>query len=264
MTPPILKYPRTQHLEGSRFQHGDHDLDAVPFRDVRGRFVVVEEKMDGGNAGISFDGSGQLLLQSRGHYLTGGGRERHFDLLKRWANTHADDLYLALGERYVMYGEWMYAKHTCFYDALPHYFMEFDILDRETGEFLSTARRREMLHGLPVVSVEVLWEGHPERLTDITRLVGPSRFKTPQWRDRLIAAGEASGVAPAQVVAETDGFDDMEGLYIKVEEEGRVTARLKWVRASFLNAILDSGSHWLDRPIVPNQLADGVDLWAPA
>lgn len=263
MSPPLLKYPRTRHLEGSRFQHGDHDLDAVPFRAVRGRFLVVEEKMDGGNAGVSFDASGQLLLQSRGHYLTGGGRERHFDLLKRWAAAHAEDLYLALGERYVMYGEWLYAKHTCFYDALPHYFMEFDVFDRETGEFLSTARRRELLRGLPVVSVAVLWEGHAERLSDITGLVGPSLFKTPQWRERLIAAGEAAGVPADKVVRETDGFDEMEGLYIKVEEDGRVTERLKWVRGSFLNAILDSGSHWLERPIVANQLADGVDLWAP-
>jgi hypothetical protein len=264
MFPPIIKYPRTRHLEGSRFQHGDHDLDAVPFGDVRGRHVVVEEKMDGGNAGISFDAGGRLLLQSRGHYLTGGGRERHFDLLKRWAAAHADDLYLALGERYVMYGEWLYAKHTCFYDALPHYFMEFDVLDRETGEFLSTDRRRELLRELPVVSVLVLWEGRPTRPSELTELVGPSRFKSARWRERLVEAGEAAGVPAAQVLAETDGFDDMEGLYLKVEEDGRVVARLKWVRASFLTTILDSGSHWLDRPIVPNQLADSVDLWAPA
>ena len=43
-----------------------------------------------------------------------------------------------------MFGEWMYAKHTVFYDALPHYFMEFDIYDREKKEFLDTKRRREM------------------------------------------------------------------------------------------------------------------------
>lgn len=261
MLPPILKYPRTPHLEGSRFQHGDHDLDAVPFTAVRGRYLVVEEKMDGGNAGISFDQHGKLLLQSRGHYLTGGGRERHFDLLKRWANTHAEGLYLALGERFVMYGEWLYAKHTCFYDALPHYFMEFDVLDRETGEFLSTARRQLLLRGLPVVSVAVLWEGQPERPADITRHLGPSRFKTPLWRERLIAAAGAAGVPAAQVRAETDDFAAMEGLYLKIEEDGQVKGRLKWVRASFLSAIADSGSHWLDRPIVPNQLAEGVDLW---
>jgi len=33
------------------------------------------------------------------------------------------------------------------------------------------------------------------------------------------------------------------------------------VRHSFLNSIAASGSHWADRPIVPNGLAPGVDLF---
>jgi hypothetical protein len=53
----------------------------------------------------------------------------------------------------------------------------------------------------------------------------------------------------------------MEGLYIKVEQGGTVAERYKYIRASFLSAVLDSGSHWLDRPIVPNQLSSGVDLF---
>jgi hypothetical protein len=47
----------------------------------------------------------------------------------------------------------------------------------------------------------------------------------------------------------------MEGLYIKVEEDGQVLQRYKYVRASFLTTVIDSGSHWLSRPIVPNRLA---------
>ena len=53
----------------------------------------------------------------------------------------------------------------------------------------------------------------------------------------------------------------MEGLYLKVEEEGRVVGRYKYVRADFLTAVVDSGTHWLKRPIVPNLLRDGVDLF---
>lgn len=112
------KYPRTRHLEGSRLQPGDEDLAAVPFAGVAGRHLVVEEKIDGANAGVCFVG-GVLHLQSRGHFLTGGPRERHFALLKSWARCHEARLREVLGERYVMYGEWTYAKHTIFYDALP-------------------------------------------------------------------------------------------------------------------------------------------------
>lgn len=261
MSRELTKYPRTRHLEGSRFQHGDHDLDAVAFAELRGRHVVAEEKMDGANAGVSFDAAGRLWLQSRGHYLTGGPRERHFDLLKQWASVHQAALFGALGCRYVMYGEWMYAKHTCYYDALPHYFMEFDLLDRETGRFLSTPARAEVLAGLPVVSVAVLWEGTVERLAQISGLVGRSRFKSGRWREVLAEQAEVAGVAPERALRESDDSDLMEGLYLKVEEDGAVVERLKFVRAGFLNALLDSGDHWLNRPILANQLAEGVDLW---
>ncbi len=257
----MIKYPRTHHLVGSRLQHGDHNLAAIPFAAIRGQKLVAEEKMDGANTALSFSEAGELLLQSRGHYLTGGPRERHFDLFKQWAHTHADAFYAAMGARFIMYGEWLYAKHTCFYDALPHYFMEFDIYDRQSTEFLSTPRRRELLAGLPVVSVAVLWQGAVDHLRQLQSLVGPSRFKTANWREALLTAASAAGVGREQVLAETDRERTMEGLYLKVEADGRVMQRLKWVRRSFLSAIQDSGSHWLARPIIANKLADGVDLW---
>ena len=156
----IRKYPRTPHIEGSRLQPGDEDLSQIPFDAVRNKTLVIEEKVDGANSAVSFDAEGGLLLQSRGHYLTGGYRERHYNLMKQWANTRRDELYRILGRRYIMYGEWVYAKHTVFYDALPHYFLEFDILDRETGVFLDTPARHRMLEGTSVVSVPVLGRGN--------------------------------------------------------------------------------------------------------
>jgi hypothetical protein len=258
---PLHKYPRTQHLEGSRLQPGDGDLSAVPFADLRGRYLVCEEKLDGANAGLSFDTDGRLWLQSRGHFLTGGERERQFDLFKQWAHTHAHALRAALGARYVLFGEWTYAKHTLYYDRLPHFFHEFDLLDRQTGDFLATERRREVLAGLPVVSVPVLRAGPADALEELTSLIGPSRYKSGHWRDRLAEAARERGLDPERIARETDPSDDMEGLYIKAEEGGRVVGRYKFVRASFLTAVLDSGSHWLHRPIVPNQIEAGVDLF---
>lgn len=37
--------------------------------------------------------------------------------------------------------------------------------------------------------------------------------------------------------------------------------RLKWIRSSFLTSVLESGSHWLLRPIFPNLLRAGVDVF---
>jgi hypothetical protein len=53
----------------------------------------------------------------------------------------------------------------------------------------------------------------------------------------------------------------MEGLYIKLETNGIVQSRLKYVRPSFTQAVQASDSHWFDRPIVPNRLRDGASLW---
>ncbi len=263
MRPPMLKYPRTQHLQGSRLQAGDQDLSQVPFKDIRGLPLVVEEKMDGANCGLSFDTDGQLLLQSRGHYLDGGPRERHFALLKQWAQAHASPLQTVLQSRYILYGEWMFAKHTCFYDALPHYFLEFDVYDREQDLFLSTTARARLLQGLPIVPVKVLLSGPTRHMKDILRCLGPCHFKTPGWRDNLRRIAQTEGCEPSQVMSQTDQDDSMEGLYIKIEDEKQVLLRLKYVRASFLNAIMDSDSHWLSRRIIPNQLQPQTDLWAP-
>lgn len=145
--PPISKYPRTPHLQGSKLQPGDEDLEQVPLRHLVGRSVVVEEKVDGANCAVSFTPDQELLLQSRGHYVEGGPREEQFGLLKTWASCFATRFWELLADRYIMYGEWLYAKHTVYYDHLPHYFMEFDIYDRVEDVFLSTPRRHEMLAG---------------------------------------------------------------------------------------------------------------------
>lgn len=256
----IRKYPRTRHLEGSRLQPGDEDLEQVPLSELRGRYCVVEEKLDGANAGLSLGPDGRLRLQSRGHFLQGGARERHWDVLKQWASAHRPALERLLRGGRVLYGEWLYAKHTVFYDALPHYFLEFDLL--EGDEFLSTVRRRAALVEAPFLrSVPVIWEGVVDAPGELPSLVARSLYKTGGWRERLAAAAAEAGLDVARVLRETDPTDLAEGLYVKAEEAGIVRGRYKWVRAGFLAAVEASEGHWLARPIVPNLLAPGVDLF---
>ncbi|CUJ83280.1 RNA ligase [Achromobacter sp. 2789STDY5608615] len=260
----LFRYPRTPHLEGSRLQEGDHGHDHVPYRDLRGLHLVVEEKLDGANTGISFSPAGDLLLQSRGHYLVGGGRERQFNFIKAWAQAHAGWLLQRLEDRYVMYGETLSKKHSVFYDALPHHFFEFDVLDRRTGAFLSTAARRALLAGGPVLSVPVLYEGlAPARLADLKALLRPSLAKTARWRDAFEATVRREGLDLALAWKQCDKSDLSEGLYLKVEADGRTLGRYKWVRADFVQAILAADKHHSEQPYVPNQLAPGVDLYAP-
>jgi hypothetical protein len=260
MTLPVLrKYPRTPHLEGSRIQSGDEDLAVSPLSVLSGKYIVVEEKVDGANVGVSFTPNGLPLLQSRGHYLTGGPRERQFELLKAWVATHQLPLYERLGSRYIMYGEWLYALHTVFYDSLPHYFLEFDILDTQEDAFLSTERRREMLDGLPIRSVPVLWSGPVARVIEPHHFVTRTSFKSPRWRESFFDVAEMTHADVPRV----DSSDQMEGIYIKVEDAHHITERYKIVRSSFQTAIEESASHWSIRPIIPNQLQEGVNIFAP-
>jgi hypothetical protein len=263
----MIKYPRTQHLQGSRLQPGDEDLSQVALGDLAGGALVWEEKVDGANVGVSFDDNFDLVLQSRGHVLRGGPREKQFALLKAWADSIAPQLLDVLADRYVMYGEWMFAKHTVYYDALPHYFLEFDVLDKLTGHFLSTRARHELLKRLPVASVPVvhagfLPPGSGERMVKAVRqLIPPSLYKSQQWLAALDDAARLAGVDPAKARAETEQSALAEGLYLKHEDGDRVLGRYKFVRADFLQAILESGSHWAERPIIQNRLAAGADIF---
>lgn len=256
----ILKYPRTQHIEGSRKQEGDEDLDSAPFSEITNRHIVIEEKMDGANSGISFSDEGELLLQSRGHYLNGGARERHFALFKTWASTFSSQLYEVLGNRYVMYGEWMYAKHTIFYTDLQHYFLEFDIYDKQENIFLSTNERQFFWEALPfIMPVKILFSGKLQKLSQLTDFVTKSHFINEQQYAILNKECEQRQLKTEQIFNETDLSQLMEGLYIKVEAEGMVKERYKWVRHGFMQTALNSGSHWHDRPIIPNQLAISIE-----
>jgi hypothetical protein len=118
-----------------------------------------------------------------------------------------------------------------------------------------------VLDGLPIVPVHIVHEGWVSD-KDVPKLVKNSVYKTPHWRDTLKKIAEASGQDPDKVLNETDNTDLAEGVYLKVEDEVHTLERYKFVRHEFLQVIADSGSHWASRPIIQNQLAPSVDLYA--
>jgi hypothetical protein len=257
----MISYPSTQHIEGSNVQIGD-DLKKLPFSLIKGRNLVIEEKLDGSNSGISFSSDGDLFLQSRGHFLNGGYGERHFALLKQMANQNIDILFDVIGDRYVVYGEWLYARHAIYYNKLISYFMEFDVYDKENEVFLSTDRRNNLLEPLrgllpaaPVLAT-TFGENKIELNTyeDLMSFVAPSAFidlssSLSDFTDECKYVKVRFGIEHER----TDLTGMMEGLYIKVEEDGVVTGRYKCVRRDFTQMVVDSDSHWQSRIIVRNK-----------
>lgn len=235
----MIKYPRTKHIYGSNIQKGDDDK-YVHLSELLNKYLVIEEKMDGSNSGISFE-SDELKLQSRGHFLRGGPREMQFEQFKSWANLHKDTFYELLGNKYVMFGEWMFAKHSIAYDNLPHYFLEFDLYDKENKVFLSTEERRKKLEGYPVVSVKVLFEGIIKTEKEFENLL----------KDLVIES--------EFIVNEKNKL--MEGLYFKQEEKDLTVDRFKYVRQEFIQKIVETGEHWSNFMITPNRLKDGINIF---
>lgn len=270
MNDPITKYPRTPHLEGSKLQPGDDGTDQVSIAALRDRFPgakwISEEKLDGANSGISTSPDLDLRLQSRGHVLAGGARERQFNLLKEWAAHHEAAILERIEDRYEIFGEWLFARHTQFYDMLPHFFHEFDIWDRKEKIWLSTPKRHALLQDSPFVSVPVLEAGWPKDAKHLRSLVKPSLYRSESWRESLVEAAGQAGIDPVQALKESGASspdaDLSEGLYIKIEDADQVLGRFKWVRPGFLQTILESGTHWAQRPILRNRLAEGVDIFA--
>jgi hypothetical protein len=237
----FFKYPRTPHLAGSTGTSDDKRLGAEDTQKILDDpSLVVEEKIDGTNVGLHFSG-GNLILQCRGHEIT-AGMHPQYDLFKQWATVKQNVFEEMLGEQFIIYGEWMYAKHCIHYQQLPHYFFEFDILDKSTSEFLTLDRRMEMLEDTGIETVPVVHQGEIS-MKEFMELIAPSSLG-------------ASFEHP-----ETGEVDDLvEGLYLRTEDDEKVTSRAKYVRPEFIEKIKQS-QHWQYEQMIPNELLDDADIW---
>ena len=236
------KYPRTPHLDWSKGTSDDKRLGPKESaRMLADDSLIVEEKLDGTNVGLHI-ADGVLILQCRGHEIT-AGMHPQYDLFKQWATAKRTVFEEMLGERFLIYGEWLYARHSIFYQQLPHYFFEFDIFDKLEKCFLNLGERLKMLSGTGIHTVPIVHRGKttPKQLRS---LVGQSQFES-------------------QLTNPSSGRSDdlMEGLYLRTEKNGVVTARAKFVRPEFTQCVQQS-NHWQQETMVPNELADSVDIWS--
>jgi hypothetical protein len=239
----FIKYPRTPHLFGSRGTDGDKHLGQRESLDfIADASLIIEEKLDGTNVGIHFTSAGRMVLQCRGHEIT-TGMHAQYDLFKQWTMTKRPSLETILEDRLLLFGEWLYARHSLHYRRLPHYFFEFDIYDKQAQAFLDLASRLEKLAGSGILTVPVVHRG-PATADELRNLIGPSRYDS---------------VFQNPLTGRTDNL--MEGLYLRTEAPGRVTGRAKLVRAEFVEKV-NQNEHWQRQAVVPNLLAPGAEIWS--
>jgi hypothetical protein len=239
----FIKYPRTPHLFGSQGTADDKHLrrkESEAF--IKDPSLIVEEKLDGTNVGIHFTSRGRMVLQCRGHEIS-EGMHPQYDLFKQWTSVKRPVLEAMLQDRFILYGEWLYAKHSVHYRKLPHYFFEFDIYDKDASQFLDLDTRLRMLEGTGFQTVPVIHRGEVRR-ADLPALIGVSAFDS---------------AFENPMTGKTDHL--MEGIYVRTEARGFVTGRAQMVRPEFVEKVKQS-EHWQSQAMVPNQLAEGTDIWA--
>lgn len=221
----FFRFPHTPHLAwlGDGRPRGDKVLSHREAEVLLSHDVVVEEKVDGANVGLSVGADGVIVAQNRGAYLSPERIHPQFKPLFRWLLPRRDAIADALRPDLMLFGEWCYAVHGVQYTRLPDWFLAFDVYDRARKEFWSVGRRDALVRGLGLALVPRVAEGRFD-VRGLERLLGASKL--------------ADGPA--------------EGLYIRRDEPDHLVGRAKLVRPEFLQAI---DEHWSRRTLEANALA---------
>ena len=165
--PQIVKFPRTPHAfrpEGSLAVSDDYQVlpteNEMMLQMGDGQTVVtIQEKVDGSNLGFSLSYDGQILVPNRSHYIHSGDHAQ-FGTLQDYIANHREALLRILDARkkrstqhgWILYGEWVTARHSIPYHRLPGSFIAFDLFDTSSKRFVSQERLHTVLKdsGIPV------------------------------------------------------------------------------------------------------------------
>lgn len=229
---PLIKFPRTAHL----FDTGAATTDDLVLRQaprVTSSEVVITEKVDGANMGLSLDASGyNVVVQNRSHLVVSNSHAQ-FRQLDAFLEAHRSALRRVLlrdplfPERYILYGEWLAATHSIHYTQLRSLFYAYDLFDRVNHCFMARETLSSMLQDDPKMPlVPVLYRGSV----------------LPNDAELMKTAQHESALYEGKV----------EGIYIKWEAAGIVKERAKVVRGDFLAG----NEHWTKGALQWNAVVD--------
>lgn len=222
----FFRFPHTPHLAwlGESSPRDDKVLSSSEVTALLADNVVVEEKLDGANVGLSLTPDGGLRAQNRGQYLA----EPHagqFARLPAWLAQHGEGLLTVLTPNLILFGEWCAARHSLDYAALPDWFLLFDVYDRSASRFWSSTRRDALASLAGLMTVPQVLQGK----TSVTALKQLVTTKPSHYRE-----------------------GPLEGVVIRSESADWCDARAKLVRPDFTQSI---DTHWRKRTIEWNRVA---------
>ncbi|WP_445003809.1 RNA ligase family protein [Halomonas mongoliensis] len=226
----FFRFPHTPHLAwlGEGEPRDDKLLDPTEVEELLAGDVLVEEKLDGANLGISWGENGQIRAQNRGAYLEPPFRGQ-FSRLNQWLMQHLASFQAHLPEHVILFGEWCAARHSLDYARLPDWFLVFDVYDRQAQRFWNRNRRNALAARLDLATVPLLESG---------------RF-TSKELETLVRTGRS-------------GYRDgkLEGIVIRQDGPEWCERRAKLVHPDFVQQIEE---HWRSRALEWNELAPLTD-----
>lgn len=227
----FFRFPHTPHIAwlGEGQPRDDKVLSPHEVKELLSTVVLVEEKLDGANLGISIGPGGKLHVQNRGQYLV-EPYVGQFSRLTSWLAQHQWMILEKLRNDLILFGEWCAAKHSLDYESLPDWFVVFDVYDRHQQRFWSSVRRNALAEELGLAVVPEIFHGKAN-LSKLEQLLNN------------IASRYRSG-AP-------------EGLVIRKESEQWCESRAKLVRAEFAQTITE---HWRSRAIEWNKVISAGNI----
>lgn len=216
------KFPRTKHLINLGSATRDDLL--VPETDKKLYYkeeVEICEKVDGAQLGLSIDENYKIHAQNRSHYVNSKSHSQ-FKKLDKWIDDHKDGLYTILDKNLILFGEWMYAKHSIKYTQLPDYFLAFDLYDKNKKKFYSRDYLEKLLEQTNIIPVRLIKKG---KITEkeLLDLLDSKSFYTE---------------------------NKLEGVYIKINKNNYVEKRCKIVRNDFICG----NDHWSKKQTEINQI----------
>ena len=225
----FFRFPQTAHIDwlASGMPRDDKVLSAAEVQQLLAHDVSVEEKLDGANLGFSLAPDGSVRAQNRGQYLA-TPHAGQFARLPDWLALHGDAVHTALALHadagLMLFGEWCAARHSLDYNALPDWFLLFDVYERASGRFWSSARRNALAADCGLVTVPTLFQGR-RTLADLKGMLEntPSRYRP----------------------------GTLEGVVVRQESAQWCETRAKLVRPDFTQTI---DTHWRKRAIEWNRL----------
>jgi ATP-dependent RNA circularization protein (DNA/RNA ligase family) len=227
----FFRFPHTPHLTwlGEDSPREDKALLPSEVTALLAGDVVVDEKLDGANLGLSLSHEGGLLVQNRGQYLS-DLHSGQFARLPAWLAQNSEGLRAVLKPNLILFGEWGAARHSLNYTALPDWFLLFDVYDRNVKRFWSSARRNALATSSGLVAVQAVLYGQ----TTVTALKHLVVTKQSHYRK-----------------------GPLEGFVIRRESAEWCESRAKLIHPDFTQAI---DTHWRKRTIKWNRIINPFEI----